>query len=153
MSLKCIISCYEEKTIPLKEDNVDELIDSFVKNGFTAKKLSDTRYVFKRGAQFAFNFNYSSDSMAMNVFLDFLPDRKLKIKVGNSGFPFEPLLMRKRFQKNLERYAKEIQYNGKLSVSEVEIKSIKFKSRLQFILAVTVLISVAAFIMLRKFLF
>lgn len=110
MSLLDIVYCYVSESIPFP-GNISEVIESFEKNGFTAKKLEDQKWKLTRGAGVAMTFDYDSEDLEMNVFLE-LKSNTLHIRVGNAGFPLEQLLVKKRFIRNSGRYVSEIRSQG-----------------------------------------
>jgi hypothetical protein len=50
---------------------------------------------YKQGKQVAFTFAYESNSLEVKVWIEEADDGVV-ISVGNSGFPFEPMLAKKR---------------------------------------------------------
>lgn len=113
MNFKEIVYCYVSKTIPMPAD-FSQLRESFIKNEFSEKQINPNKWLYKRGAAFSLVFNYNSEVMEMQVILEKI-DNQLQISVGNWGFPFEPLMMKKRFQKNLEEFVSQISKNGVLT--------------------------------------
>jgi len=122
VKFKEIVYCYVDKTISIPED-MTSLRKSFTGNGFVEKELSQNRWLFKRGAAFALEFDYNSEAIQMQVILEIV-DGKLKVSVGNWGFPFEPLMMKKRFQKNLEEIISQISAIGELKHQPDKAKDI-----------------------------
>lgn len=119
MSIKEIVHCYVSQSVSAPED-IDKLRASFVENGFREKLLGESKWLYKRGASVALEFNYRSEAIEMQVILEKIGDR-LKISVGNWGFPFEPLLMKPRFLSNLSDFAAQIETAGQLSVNRAEV--------------------------------
>ena len=124
MSLLDIVYCYVTATIPFSGD-FTRLRGSFRESGFREKQISETRWKYTRGAVLAFEFNYSSETTQMQIYLERPDQEHLSIKVGNWGFPFEPLLMKKRFQHNLRRIVNDISTYQELHVEKGEIKKIE----------------------------
>ena len=147
MNIKEIVYCYVSKTIPMPDD-FSKLRKSFVRNEFSEKELNTTKWLYKRGAALALEFNYGSDSIEMQVILEHV-DGELKISVGNWGFPFEPLMMKKRFNKNLELFVEQITLNGVLDHSPKEsqqiVKQAKRKKNSALILIAIAVISMVAY--------
>ena len=107
MSLLDVVYCYVTETIPFNGD-FSKLRKSFKESGYKEKQVSDTTWKYTRGARVALEFNYNSEAIQMQVFLERTDQENLSIKVGNWGFPFEPLFMKKRFKKNLQRIVNDI---------------------------------------------
>jgi hypothetical protein len=122
MNIKEIVCCYVSKIVPMPDD-FSKLRESFIRNEFSEKEITATKWTYKRGAGLALEFNYDSESNEMHVVLEHIDDQ-LKISVGNWGFPFEPLLMKKRFQKNLELLVSQITQNGELDYAPKESQEI-----------------------------
>ncbi len=92
MNLKEIVCCYVSETIDMPQD-LTRLRESFVKNNYSEKEINQKKWLYKRGAAIALEFNYESEAIQMQVVLEQIND-SLKISVGNWGFPFEPLMMK-----------------------------------------------------------
>jgi hypothetical protein len=149
MSLLDIVYCYVSETIPFTGD-FEKLQNSFRENGFTEEKKSDTLWKYTRGAGLALEVNYDSESTQMNVFLEKPDAQSITIKVGNWGFPFEPLLMKKRFRKNLERIVSEVTANQVLSVNKSTVQQIQQKAQKQKSSAILLIVGViVALIVIR----
>ena len=147
MKVNEIFCCYVAERISIPID-LARLRESFVENGFVEKECGKNKWLYKRGAALALEFDYSAETIEMQVFLEVI-GHELEIRVGNRGFPFEPLMMKPRFQKNLERYVNEISENGYLRINPVEVKDIKTqaeskKSAARYVLLVAVLAVVVA---------
>ncbi|MEH6596695.1 MAG: hypothetical protein V7736_14240 [Colwellia polaris] len=127
MHIKEIVHCYVSETIPVPNDLV-KLKASFVNNCFTEKEINSNKWSYKRGAALAFEFNYSSEAIEMEVILEVIGNQ-LRISVGNWGFPFEPLLMKKRFKKNLDIIVKQLSQNGCLEEKIDESEKILDESK------------------------
>ncbi len=125
-----IVYCYVSETIPFSGD-LDRLRKSFIANGFKEKQIDDTAWKYERGSSLALEFNYDSEAIQMQVFLKQSRFGEITVKVGNWGFPFEPLLMKNRFKKNLERMVREIITYGKLDVDEDEVQAIKLDAKIK----------------------
>ncbi|MCP4489408.1 MAG: hypothetical protein GY820_19165 [Gammaproteobacteria bacterium] len=112
MYFKEIVCCYVSKIIPMPDD-LPRLRKSFTENMFSEKEINPNKWQYKRGAALALEFNYNSEAIEMQVILESVGN-KLRVSVGNWGFPFEPLMMKKRFQKNLDEITNQISKNGVL---------------------------------------
>jgi len=119
MNLKEIVYCYVSKTTSVPSD-MDTLRASFVENGFRERTLNESKWLYKRGAPLALEFNYNSEAIEIQVILEKLGN-ELEISVGNWGFPFEPLLMKRRFERNLSVITDQIETQGRLSVNCEEV--------------------------------
>jgi hypothetical protein len=140
-----IVYCFVSKTISFKGD-IALLRQSFINNGFLEKEISENHWKYKRGTALGLDFKYAnSEAMEILVFLKLSAD-ELTIRVGNWGFPFEPLLMRKRFIRSMERFSDEIASNGTLFVNNEEVKNIESKSQKKFIYAIFVIVFLVLFI-------
>lgn len=144
MKLIEIVSCYVTDEVKFSGD-FSRLKQSFISNGFKEKKLNDNTWKYTRGAGLAFEFNYNSESLQMNVILKRLNNEHVEIKVGNSGFPFEPLMMKKRFKSNLKKIIHEISENGELITDKATVNNIKQDSKAKRNLALTILLISLAF--------
>jgi hypothetical protein len=136
VSLLDIVYCYVTETVPFNGD-LERLRKSFIANGFKEKQLNDSTWKYERGSSFALEFDYGAETLQMQVFLTQTQPNEVNLRVGNWGFPFEPLLMKKRFIKNLDRMATEIRTYGKLDVDEDEIQSIKLDAEIKHRAATT----------------
>jgi len=123
MNLKEIVYCYVSETISMPED-LPRLRESFTKNGFSEKEINPRKWLYKRGAAIGLEFNYDSEAIQMQVVLEEIDD-SLKVSVGNWGFPFEPLMMKKRFKKNLAKIVNQISISGALEYNPKEVVEIK----------------------------
>lgn len=112
MKLVEIVCCYVSRDVAAPKD-MNALRQSFTDNGFREKVLGDNRFLYKRGAPVTLEFNYDSEAIEVQVILERLDD-KLKISVGNWGLPFEPLMMKGRFERNLAGIASEVTEQGRL---------------------------------------
>ncbi|MCC3860063.1 hypothetical protein [Pseudemcibacter aquimaris] len=128
MSLIEIISCYVSDNVEFDGD-FSRLRKSFISNGFSEKQINQEIWKFKRGASLALEFNYNSEALQMNVFLRKINNKCIEVKVGNSGFPFEPLMMKKRFKKNLEKIIGEITEHGELITNDDAVNEISEDSK------------------------
>ena len=114
-----IVWCYVSKTIPFSGE-IEALRNSFLENGFSEKEITLNKWKYTRGASLGLDFKYSkSEAMQVQVVVEF-SNGELNISVGNWGFPFEPLLMKKRFIRTLERISNEVSNNGQLLVDHAE---------------------------------
>ena len=122
MKIKEIICCYVSDTVVAPLD-MKRLRESFIANGFKEKEISPSKFKYKRGASLALEFNYDSEAIEMQVMLEKV-GKDLCVSVGNWGFPFEPLMMKRRFQRNLSLIVEAIRSNGALPESD-EVKEIE----------------------------
>lgn len=127
MNIKEVVYCYVSKEVPMQQDMVT-LRTSFIESGFKEISSTENRFVFKRGASLALEFDYNSEAIEMQVILEKL-ENSLKISVGNWGFPFEPLLMKKRFQKNLESISEQIISKGVLTADKALTNKIAHQAK------------------------
>ena len=149
MSLIDIVYCYITETIPFTGD-FEKLQKSFTANGFKEQQVDDKTWKYTRGAGIALEFNYNSEAIQMQVFLKRINEKTLTIKVGNWGFPFEPLLMKKRFKKNLDRIVKEISSNGILTINKDEVQNINSDAKTKKSLAILLIIAVVVSVIVSK---
>jgi hypothetical protein len=110
-----IVHCYVPKTIIGFYGDINELESKFINAGFTRLKLNGDKLVLTRGDSIVPTFDYDSEAIEMRVIIEKIGNEQLKISVGNSGFPFEPLLMKKKFIRNLESYVRQIKSNEEIS--------------------------------------
>jgi len=110
MSLKEILSCYVSKSykcdkeIFQKAQAYFESAYKYAEESWKRKTISDTKVVFTKGSGIILTFNYSRNTgLQVKTVLEYDESSKiLKMKVGNSGFPFEPLLSKKRYENLIE---------------------------------------------------
>ncbi|MCX7545435.1 hypothetical protein [Marinicella gelatinilytica] len=108
MKLKEIVSCYQTKTYVCDKTTFDKAIVAFDKhaNSFENdwRKLIKTAHkvVYKKGSPVALTFDYSS-GLEVQVIFDFDSENKqMTVRVGNWGFPFEPLMAKQRYVELLD---------------------------------------------------
>ena len=123
MNIKEIVYCYVSDIVEAPSD-MKGLRESFVANGFIEKEISPSKFLYKRGASLALEFNYDSEAIEMQVILE-KSGKDLRISVGNWGFPFEPLMMKRRFQRNLSLIVEAIRSNGILPKNREANKIVK----------------------------
>jgi len=143
MSLLEIVYCYVTETIPFVGD-FSKLKESFKDCGYKEKQISETVWKYTRGPGLALEFNYDSEAIQMQVFLERPNQENLSIKVGNWGFPFEPLLMKKRFKKNLQKIVDDISAFQILEINEEEIRKIEQDGKKKKRSAIYLLVAVFA---------
>ena len=118
MRLKSIISHFETGSYALEQRAFDGIVDGFEKRGnvfepdWRRVDASETRVVFVKGASVSMTFNYAdSTAPEVKVIFEYSPDSKaLQVSVGNSGFPFESFLARKRYARlfaGIDRFIRE----------------------------------------------
>lgn len=127
MSLRDIVYCYVSETIAAPK-SIAVLRQSFTENGFSEKVLSENKWLYKRGAPFALEFDYGSEAIEVQVILERLGDN-LIISVGNWGFPFEPLLMKRRFRRQLQTIVEQVNFEGALKHEPQKAKEIRDLSK------------------------
>lgn len=113
VKLKEILSCYVSERVPKPRDLV-RLRQSFIDNGFSETEVSSQEWRYKRGAPVALEFDYNSEAIEIQILLKDLGETLL-VSVGNWGFPFEPLMSKKRYQATLARVVREIDRHGMLT--------------------------------------
>lgn len=122
MKLKEIVHCYVSERIPKPRD-LTRLRQSFIDNGFSESEVNPKKWRFKRGAPVALEFDYNSEVIEIQVILEDLDDA-LVVSVGNWGFPFEPLMSKKRYEATLERVVQQISENGILAHDAGEVSRV-----------------------------
>lgn len=126
MRFKDIVHCYVEDIVPAPKD-VAALRKSFRDNGFREKEISDNKWLYKRGSPVALEFDYSSEAIEVQVILELFGEH-MSINIGNWGFPFEPLLMKPRFRRQLVTIVEQVNSNGVLQCDPQKINEIKMLS-------------------------
>ena len=121
MKLKEIVSCYLTKTYECDKETFVEVIALFHGHANTLEAdwrkytKSADKVVFKKGPSVALTFDYSGPKGEVQAVFEYDPDeRRLKLSVGNWGFPFEPLMSKKRYRKLLENIHSFIVESGKV---------------------------------------
>ncbi|MHA7879226.1 MAG: hypothetical protein ACX931_05530 [Saccharospirillum sp.] len=152
MKLREIVCCYISRDVVAPKD-MNALRKSFTDNGFREKVLCDNRFLYKRGAPIALEFNYDSEAIEVQVILERAGDQ-LKISVGNWGFPFEPLMMKGRFERTVVGIAAEITDHGRLEYNPEQAAHVAALSKEKSGAAKLVLLAAAvcavAFIIVRN---
>lgn len=104
MKLKELVSCYLTNIYDCNKDTFEESITLFQEHANTFETdwkrftKSEGKVVFKKGASISLIFDYSSTSPEVQVIFEFDPEKQqMKVSVGNWGFPFEPLMSKKRY--------------------------------------------------------
>ena len=120
--LKEIMSCWIQREVPF-EGSLEALVSSMEQAGFreVAQKGSTRR--FKRGAAVGGTFDYDGEALEVQVHLTPQSDGSVRLKVGNYGFPLEPLLMKRRFERLCARLATDIQERGVLTIEPGEAEA------------------------------
>lgn len=78
------------------------------------------RAVYSKGESIVFMFNYTSPTLEVKAILEHSePERLVTLSIGNSGFPFEPLMAKPRYQALLKKIDKFIKDTG-IAVEEVQ---------------------------------
>ena len=110
MRLKEIVSCYLTKSYRCNRATYDALIQMFERKsssfGQNWKKQvkSAGKVLFKTGAPVALTFDYSGSKLEVQVIFEYDDGKdQMKLSVGNWGFPFEPLLSKKRYSEMLAK--------------------------------------------------
>jgi len=93
-----IVYCYVETTVDDKKKASKYLEKKFNNSGWK-EKIRGNKKIYTKGAKVKFTFDYIEGGLEIQVILKKMPNNKLLIKVGNLGFPFEPLLAKKRYKK------------------------------------------------------
>ena len=118
-----IVSCWEERTIPPGQDRA--LIEaSLGKAGFVRMSSSQATTRFRRGSAVG-GLDYNSEGLEVQLRVTSSRDGSISIKVGNWGFPFEPLLMKPRFRRLADRIASDIEEHGCLVVEPNEAEEVE----------------------------
>ena len=73
-----------------------------------AKFASKDKSGYKRGKQVALSLDYDSNSLEVKAWIE-EGSSEIIVSVGNSGFPFEPMLAKKRFQKIADQLSDYVQ--------------------------------------------
>lgn len=156
MSPLDIVYCYVSDQIFFDGD-FSKLQSSFRNSGFREKRISDNIWKYTRGSAFALEFNYDSEVPQMQVFLEKLDSETLSIKVGNWGFPFEPLLMKNRFKKNLQQIKGDIEKYQLLTTDNQNLERIKKEAKNKnmsaiIFLTITVTFSIIFYVVFKSIL-
>lgn len=109
MRLKEIVSCYPSKSFKGNRTEFESLVERFESkaNSFECdwkrKEKSPDKIEFKKGKSISLTFDYSGTNLEVQVIFEFHEEKnEITIAAGNWGFPFEPLLSKKRYLKLLE---------------------------------------------------
>ena len=121
MKLKEIVSCYLTKSYKCDRATCGEIVDLFAEKAnpfeedWRKHTKSDDKVVFKKGATISLTFHYSGPIPEVQVIFEYDEQRKeMELSAGNSGFPFEPLLSKKRYLALLEKIHSFIVESGKI---------------------------------------
>lgn len=142
MSIKDIVHCYVKSVVPAPQD-MAALRDSFIENGFCEKYVTANKWLYKRGAPVALEFDYGSEAIQIQVILEHI-GKDLSISVGNWGFPFEPLLMKPRFKRQLASIVEQVNLNGVLTCDPKRVEEISQLSKQKSSAAKLALLAAAA---------
>ena len=113
MKMLEIVSCWIDRTVAYSGD-VNTLRRSFAAAGFREVSATSDTWRFKRGAAVGLTFNYGSEALEVQVYLKKLDGERVRLSIGNWGFPFEPFLAKKRFTRLADRFARDIEESGKV---------------------------------------
>jgi len=116
MKLKEIISCYVTRTYRCDRAGFQELTRKFQQRGnsfeqdWRKQQESAGKVVFQKGAVVALS-SYSGPALQVRVVFEH-DERtgQMTVSVGNSGFPFEPLLSKTRYAQlsaSIHRFVQE----------------------------------------------
>ena len=110
MRLKEIVSCYPSKSFTGNRNEFEDLVKRFenTANSFECdwkrKEKTPNRIEFRKGRSISLTFDYSKPNLEVQVIFNFDEEKNLiEIAVGNWGFPFEPMLSKKRYMQLLDR--------------------------------------------------
>jgi len=110
VSLKEIFSCYVSTTYRGDKEAFERIQQYFkddgraTENQWKKRNADDTKAVFTAGKSFLFTFDYESSALEVRSIVAYSEaDGTITVSVGNSGFPFEPLLSKPRYEKLLEK--------------------------------------------------
>lgn len=124
MRLKEIVSCYVTKSYDCRRPDFEEMLRLFEARGNVFEKdwkrvpKSDNRVIFLKGAPIDLTFDYTATHLEVQVIFEFEEERsRLKLSVGDTGFPFEPLLAKKRYVRLLEGIDRFLLATGRVSES------------------------------------
>lgn len=109
MKLKEIVSCYLSKVYLCTSDEFLQTLSAFERSAgrfegnWKQVQISDTKTIYKKGSQVCLTFDYSGSKLEVQVHFEYIEETGyMKVSVGNTGFPFEPLLSKSRYSKLLE---------------------------------------------------
>lgn len=91
---------YIEKRFPLHfEKAVHKFFEEYnrLAEREWSKKSEQSKVIYKMGKQVVLTFDYESNSAEVKAIVEVI-NNEVVVSVGNSGFPFEPLLSRPRYQ-------------------------------------------------------
>ena len=110
MKLKEIISCYPSFTFNGSRNTYEKVISdfeskaNFLEADWQRSNKTFDKVIFKKGKSIALTFDYSKPDLEVQAVFKFDPDKnEIIVSVGNWGFPFEPLLSKKRYTEILEK--------------------------------------------------
>ena len=119
MKLGEIVSCFVSSSYRCAPEQFGQLVAAFEEraNPFERdwRRVEETakRVVFKKGAAVSATADYDGPVAEVQAVFELDTDQKtLTLTVGNRGFPFEPLLAKKRYQRLLERIGQFLEASG-----------------------------------------
>ena len=125
MKLKEIVSVWVERPLPMKAERA-EIEESLLEAGFVRMRPKNGVSRFKRGSSVG-GFDYDGEGLEVQLRLSEMDDGRLRVAVGNSGFPFEPLMMKPRFKRLADRIQSEVTQFGRLKVLAGEAAEVERK--------------------------
>ena len=113
MKLKEIISCYSAKVYECERSTFDKSVSVFqdhanpFENDWRESTKLNDKVIFKKGASICPTFTYSGPILEVKAIFKFDSTKQLMtVSVGNSGFPFEPLMSKQRYISLMENIHK-----------------------------------------------
>ncbi|MDP0490677.1 MAG: hypothetical protein Q7Q71_06480 [Verrucomicrobiota bacterium JB023] len=109
MRLREIVFCYPSRSFRGSRTDFEDLVERFeikanpFERDWRRKDKSSDRIEFKKGRGVSLTFDYSNSNLEVQVIFEFDEQKnEIVISAGNWGFPFEPLLSKKRYLKLLD---------------------------------------------------
>lgn len=105
------ISVYVEKRYPIEHIG---LIEDFFEQanrfpGADWQKFSSSRGSgYRQGRQLALTLDYESDSLEVKAYIE-ESESEVVVSIGNSGFPFEPMLAKSRYEDIANKLNRHVQ--------------------------------------------
>ncbi|MFC1800460.1 hypothetical protein ACFLYT_00210 [Nanoarchaeota archaeon] len=116
--LKDIVHCYVESIIDDRK-NASEYLEKKFNDAGWKENIKQNKKIYTKGSKLKFTFDYVGDKLEIQIILEKISDSKLKIKVGNWGFPFEPLLAKKRYREVHDGLIQELKEKKLIYVRKV----------------------------------